>query len=66
MNNVLRMNNWSRRTVQVHAETPPITFIQDNNNDKLDKSFVKIKLRRDLTSENSDLYEFKMALFDNS
>ena len=23
-------------------------------------------MRRDLTAENSDLYEFKMALFDNS
>ena len=30
-----------------------------------DKYFVKIKLCRDLTSEKSDLYEFKMALFNN-
>ena len=29
------------------------------------KYIVKIKLRGYLESENSDLYEFKMALFDN-
>ena len=29
------------------------------------KKCVKIKLRRDPKSENSDLYKLKMALFDN-
>ena len=32
---------------------------------KAEKYCVKIKLRRNPTSEKSDLYEFKMALFDN-
>ena len=32
---------------------------------KAERDCVKIKLRRDPTSEKSDLYEFKMALFDN-
>ena len=31
----------------------------------MDKYFVKIKLGRDPTSEKSDLYKFKMDLFDN-
>ena len=30
-----------------------------------DKDYVKLKLSRDPTLENSDLYEFKMALFEN-
>ena len=33
--------------------------------DKSYKGFVKLKMRRYLTSEKSNLYEFKMALFDN-
>ena len=32
---------------------------------KLEKEFVNIKLRRNTTSENSDMYEFRMSLFDN-
>ena len=32
---------------------------------KSDKYFVKLKLRRDPTSSTSDLYEFKMFLFEN-
>ena len=30
-----------------------------------ERDIVKIKLRRDTTLSKSDLYEFKMALFDN-
>ena len=33
---------------------------------KSDKDGVNIELRRDPTSENSDLYELKIFLFDNS
>ena len=46
-------------------EPPPIKFIKSKNNDKSDKYSVKIKLRRDHTSEKLDLYSFKIALFDN-
>ena len=49
----------------MHVEPPPIPIIKSKNGDKLDKYFVKIKLRRDTMSENLYLYEFKMALFDN-
>ena len=38
---------------------------KSKNDDKSDKYFVNIKLRRDPESEKLDLYEFKMALFDN-
>ena len=38
---------------------------KSKHNDKSDKDFVKLKLRRDPISEKSDLYESEMALFDN-
>ena len=40
-------------------------MIKKKNDDKPDKYFAKFKLRKDPTSEKFDLYEFKMALFDN-
>ena len=63
--NFSHKNKWTSVTVTVHEEPSPITLIKSQNNDKLDKYFVKIKLRRDPTSDKSDHYEFKMALFDN-
>ena len=58
-------NNWNAGTVQVHVEPPPIPLIKNNNNEKLDKDFVKIKLHMNLTSQNVYLYEFKMVLFND-
>ena len=49
----------------MHVEPPPIPLIKSKNYDKSDKYFVKINLRSDPTSQESDLYEFKMSLFDN-
>ena len=46
-------------------ETPLITLIESKNDAKLEKDCVKIKLRRDITSGKPDLYELKMALFEN-
>ena len=56
---------WRTGAVQIHVETPPITLIKSKNDVKLENDCAKIKVRRDPTSENSCLYEFKMALFDN-
>ena len=45
---------------------PPLTpLIKSKHNDNQDKDFVKLKLHRDTTSEKLDLYELKMALFNN-
>ena len=49
----------------MHVETPLIPLIKSKHGDKSDKYFVRIKLCRDPTSYSSDLYEFKMAFFDN-
>ena len=45
---------------------PQIPLIEINSNVKLEKDCVKNKLYSDATSEKTDLYEFKMALFYNS
>ena len=58
MKNVLQKNNWNRGAVQVRVDPPPIPFIESKKDIKLDKYCGKIKLRRDPTSENSDIYEF--------
>ena len=46
-------------------EPPPNSLIKIKNDTKLGKYCVEIKLRGDPTSEKSELYELKMAVFDN-
>ena len=65
MKNFLHHKNWNIVTVQLHVVTTPIPILESNNKYKLDKYCVKIKFRRDPTSQKLDLYEFKTALFDN-
>ena len=48
-----------------HLNPPPIPLIQETHNSKSDNNFVKLKLCRDPTSYTSELYEFKMSLFEN-
>ena len=42
-----------------------IPLIKEKHDGKSDKDFVILKLCRDPMSSLSDLYEFKMSLFDN-
>ena len=65
MKNLSNNKNWNRGAVQIHAEPPLVLLIKSNNDEKLDKDFVKIKFRRDITAENSNPCEFKMSLFYN-
>ena len=65
MKNVSQKKKWNAGGgVQMHVKPPPTPLIKIEHNDKLDKDFVKLKLCRDPTSEKSDLYEFKMDLFN--
>ena len=64
MNNVFHKKKWDTGVVQVHVEHPPIPVIKSNHSDKSDKYSVKQRLWRDRTSDNSNLYEFKIALFE--
>ena len=66
MNKFSYKKKWSTGVVHVQVELLPITLIKRKHDDKWDKYFVKLKLRRYLTSEQSDLYDFKMTLFNNS
>ena len=50
---------------QPHIEPTRISLIKENHNGKSDKDFVKLKMSWDPTSSTSDLYEFKMYLFQN-
>ena len=65
MKTISHNKKWNTGTLKVHVEPPPITLKSNKNYKKSDKYFVKIKLCRDTMSQKSDLYEFKMALFDN-
>ena len=57
---------WHNGAVQIHVDPPPIILIKTKNDAKLKNDGVKKKLFRNPTSEKSDLYEFKMALFYKS
>ena len=65
MKNVFNKKKWSAGVVQLHVDPPPTPLIKIKHDDKSDKNFVNIKLRMDKTSKKSDLYELKMALFEN-
>ena len=51
--------------MQLHVDPPPTPLIKIKHDDNSDKDFVNIKLRMDKTSEKLELYELKMALFEN-
>ena len=65
MKNFSHKKSWNSGMTQVHVEPPPKPLIKVKYDGKSDKYFVKLKLCRDPTSSTSDLYEFKMYLFEN-
>ena len=58
MKNVLKKNKYNSGVVNFNVEPPPTPLIKSKHNDKLEMDFVILKLRRDPTSENLDLYGF--------
>ena len=65
MNNVSHNKGWNSGTNQSHVEPPHIPLIKGIYDGKSDKDVAKIKCCRDPTSGMSDLYEFRMSVFDN-
>ena len=65
MKTILHKKECNLGTNPAHVEPLPIPLIKDIYNGKSDKYFVEIKLCKDPTSSRSDLYEFKMSLFDH-
>ena len=51
--------------MQMHVEPPPIPLIKLNRDWKSQKDFLKPKLNRDPTASTSNLYEFKIIIFNN-
>ena len=49
----------------MHVKPPLVPLIKGNDDDIRDKDCAKIILRMNPMSQKSDIYEFKMALFDN-
>ena len=49
-----------------HIEAQPNPLIHETYDDKLDKYFVKFKLRRYPQSSTLDFYEFKRSFLENS
>ena len=65
MENASSKKGWMTGITQTHVEPTNISIIKEKNNGKSDNDSVKLKLRRYPTSSTSDLYEFKISLFDN-
>ena len=65
MENVSSKKGCMTGTTHPHVEHPPIPLIKETHDGNSGKYSVKLKLRRDPTSSMSELYEFKISLFDN-
>ena len=65
MKNLSSKERWMTGMTHPQVEPPPIPLIKEKHDGKSDKYFVKLKLHRDPTLPTSDLYEFKMYLFEN-
>ena len=65
MKNVSSKKGWMTGMTHPYVDPPPIPLIQETHNGKSDKKSVKLKLHIYPTLSTSDLYEFKMYLFDN-
>ena len=63
--NVSSKKVYMKGMTHPYVEPPPIPPIKEKHDVKSDKYFVKLKLLRYPTLYTSDLYEFKMSLFDN-
>ena len=65
MNNVLQKKGWGTDTNSSHVEPPMIPLIKETPTGKSDGDYVKLKMRRDPTSSTSELYDFRMSLFEH-
>ena len=64
-NNFSHNKGWGVDTNTAHVDTPPVPFIKETSTSKSDVDYVKLNMRRDPTSSTSDIYEFRMSLFDH-
>ena len=65
MKNILQKKGWGSDTNPAHVEPHVIQLIKEIYTGNSYEDDIKLKLRRDSTPGKSDLYEFKMSLFEN-
>ena len=65
MNKFYQKNIWWTGEVKFHVDPPPIPLIKSSIFSKTERDYEKIKWRKNHTPEKSDVYEFKIALFEN-
>ena len=65
MKNLSHKKGWGVDTNLAHVEPPQILLIKETSTSKSDGDDVKLNLCRDPTSSTSDIYEFRMPLFDH-
>ena len=65
MKNVYHKKVWGADNNPAHVEPSFIPLVKETSTGKLDGYYVKLKLCRYPTSSTSDLYEFRMYLFDH-
>ena len=64
MKNVSHKKGWGVDTNPSHVEPPTITLIKETSTGTSDGDYAKLNMHRDPTSSTSDIYEFRMSLFD--
>ena len=52
-------------TKLAHVQPHPIPLMKETPTGKSDVDYVKLNLRRDPMSSTSNIYEFRMSLFEN-
>ena len=65
MKNVSHKKKCGTDKKKAHVEPPTIPLINEECTGKPYGYYVKLILRRDPTSSMSDIYEFRMFLFDH-
>ena len=65
MKNISHKKVWSTDTNTAHVEPPLKPLVKETSTGKSDGDYVKLKFIRGHTSSTSDLYEFRMSLFDH-
>ena len=65
MKNIPHKKVWGTDTNTAHVEPPLIPLVKETSTGKSYGDYVKLKFLRGPTSSTSDLYEFRMSLFNH-
>ena len=65
MKYIYHNKRWLSGAVRIHADSPPTPLIKIEIGKNSEKYYIKIKLCRNPMLEACNMYELKMALFEN-